>query len=205
MITKGKYNAPEYCKVEVMAKLPEGKGIWPAIWMLGNNIDEVSWPACGEIDIMELLGHEPWKVYGTAHGAVSAGPGIGGSFVLPEAVNGDKFSLGFHKFSVEIQPEAVEFFVDDVLYKIVNKSKTQYDAGDSEWVYDHPYFLILNVAVGGNWPGYPNDSTIFPQQMEVDYVRVYVNKGSFLNEGEAKWDPDYVLPLEPSFTEQKVE
>ncbi len=194
MITKGKFSTPGSCRIDVMAKLPQGKGIWPAIWMLGDNFGAIPWPDCGEIDIMELIGHEPWKVYGTVHGPESAGSGIGGSFVLNEATNGNRFSYGFHKFSVEIKPETVEFYVDDVIYFIANKDKVQYDWGDDEWVYNSPFFLILNLAVGGNWPGNPNDTTVFPQQMEVDYVRVYTNKGAFLAEGEADWDTGYKQP-----------
>lgn len=197
MVTKGKFSTPSYCKIDVMAKLPEGKGIWPAIWLLGDNIDSVPWPACGEIDIMELLGQEPWKVYGTIRGPISGGPGMGASYVLPDALKGDKFSLGFHKFTVQIQPNAVKFYVDDILYNIFDKVKVQYDWGDSDWVYDHPYYLLLNIAVGGIWPGYPDGTTVFPQRMEVKYIRVYENKGSFLPEGELNWNTGYNKPAEP--------
>ncbi|ACL69179.1 glycoside hydrolase family 16 [Halothermothrix orenii H 168] len=163
MTTEGKYEV-EYGKIEVRAKLPEGQGIWPAIWMLGNDIGEVGWPACGEIDIMELLGHQPSIVYGTVH---MPGTSKGSSYSLSSG----KFSDAFHVFAIEWDKDKIEWYVDGQLYHVFNKNEIP----DSSWVFDHPFFLILNIAVGGNWPGYPDETTIFPQTMEVDYIRVYEN------------------------------
>jgi len=173
-------------KLEVRAKLPQGQGIWPAIWLLGTNIDTVSWPACGEIDLMELLGHQPGKVYSTIHGPVTAGPGIGQPFSLPA---GKTFSDDFHVFSLEWYSDHLEFLVDGQLFFVADKARIQYEHGKSEWAYDHPYFLILNLAVGGAWPGHPDATTKFPQSMAVDYVRVYKNVGSELGPGEMAWVP----------------
>jgi hypothetical protein len=137
--------------------------------MLGNNIDTPPyWPNCGEIDIMENIGKEPSMVHGTFHGpGYSGANGIGAAYPLP---NGQKFSDDFHTFAVEWEPNVVRFYVDGFLYKTTTPADLP--AGKS-WVFDHPFFIILNVAVGGYWPGNPDGTTVFPQQMLVDYVRVY--------------------------------
>lgn len=185
MVTKNKFAMHEG-KLEIRAKLPKGQGIWPALWLLGANIDTVPWPACGEIDLVELLGHDPSTFYSTIHGPVSGGPGVGKSFTLPP---GQSFSDSFHVFTLEWRPEHLEFLVDGHLFFVAPKNKVQYEQGEADWVYDHPYFLIMNVAVGGNWPGNPNSTTVFPQSMAVDYVRVYQNMGSELEPGELEWVP----------------
>jgi len=182
MITKGKYEV-QYGRMEIRAKLPIGQGIWPAIWMLGNDIDFNTWPACGEIDIMEYLGHQPNIVYGTVHGPISGGPGVGSYYTLEEGT----FHDDFHVFAMEWDDDEIELYVDDDLYLVVNK----YEMGEADWVFDHPFFFILNVAVGGNWPGYPDETTVFPQIMEVDYIRVYEDTDSRTISGLEVWDCEY--------------
>ncbi len=155
-----------YGRIEARIKLPIGQGIWPAFWMLGSNIDTVSWPACGEIDIMEYLGQEPDKVHGTIHyGAPHASSG--GHYNLP---NGN-FSDGFHVFAIKWAKGKIRWYVDGESYSA--KSNWNSSVGDFPSPFDKPFFLLLNMAVGGNWPGSPNDSTEFPQKMYVDWVRVY--------------------------------
>lgn len=157
----------EYGRVEARIQLPYGRGIWSAFWLLGSNIATVPWPDSGEIDIMENVGHERSTVHGTVHGpGYSGGNGIGRPFRL---TRNEAFSDAFHDFAIEWEPGVIRWYVDDVPYSTV-------DAGDvprgSAWVYDHPFFMILNVAVGGNWPGSPDASTTFPQTMVVDHVRI---------------------------------
>lgn len=165
--TLGKFSQT-YGRFEARIKIPHGQGIWPAFWMLGNDIEKPGWPACGEIDIMENIGKEPALVHGTIHGpGYSGGKGIGAAYELP----GDqRFADDFHLFSVEWEPNAIRFYVDDHLY--ATRIPTDLPQG-TRWVYDHPFFLLLNVAVGGGWPGNPDPTTVFPQTMLVDYVRVY--------------------------------
>ena len=149
-------------------KLPYGQGIWPAFWMLGDNIGTAGWPTCGEIDIMENIGREPSVLYGTLHGpGYSGGNGINATYTLP---SGRKFSDDFHTFAVEWEPNVMRFYVDGLLYK--RRTPADLPPG-TPWVFDHPFFIILNVAVGGFWPGNPDATTVFPQQLQVDYVRVY--------------------------------
>lgn len=156
----------QYGRVDIRAKLPEGKGIWPALWMLGSNINTISWPACGEIDIMELLGHEPYKVYSTMHYGVTGNQGSkGDSYMLPSG----SFKDEFHVFSMVWEENLIKVFVDDNLELTFKKS----DAGGLNYPFNAPFFFIFNVAVGGNWPGSPNDKTTFPQRMIVDYIRVF--------------------------------
>ncbi len=155
-------------RFEARIKIPRGQGIWPAFWMLGNDIDKVGWPTCGEIDIMENIGKEPSMVHGTLHGPGYSGDhGIGAPFSIPAD---QRFADDFHVFAVEWDPNAIRFYVDDHLYETRTPSDLPKDA---KWVYDHPFFLLLNVAVGGSWPGDPDASSAFPQTMLVDYVRVY--------------------------------
>lgn len=154
-------------RVDIRAKLPEGQGIWPALWMLGSNIDEVGWPACGEIDIMELVGHDPDEVHGTAHwGDEGSGFSI---FNTATYQDDDAFQDEYHVFSIIWEPNSIKWFVDD--FEI--HSLTPADVGNQAWRFNHEFFLIMNVAVGGNWPGYPDETTTFPQRMIVDYVRVF--------------------------------
>ena len=153
-------------RMDIRAKLPKGKGIWPAIWMLGADIANTPWPASGEIDIMELLGHEPNKVYGTMHWGIAnqGSTHIGGDYTLP----GEDFSQKFHVFSIVWDSTKIEWYVDDHKYFTGNKSQV-----NGDYPFDKPFFFILNVAVGGDWPGNPDNTTVFPQRMIVDYVRVF--------------------------------
>jgi beta-glucanase (GH16 family) len=157
-----------YGRFEARVKIPFGPGIWPAFWLLGNNIKSVGWPACGEIDIMENIGKELSTVHGTIHGpGYSAAKGISSAYVIPD---GRRFADDFHVFAVEWEPNTIRFYVDNDLYA----TRTPADLpGGSQWVYDHPFFILLNLAVGGNWPGPPDAATSFPASMLVDYVRVY--------------------------------
>lgn len=164
--TKNKF-AQKYGRMEARIKIPRGQGIWPAFWMLGEN-NESGWPQCGEIDIMENIGKEPSKVHGTVHGPGYSGEhGIGAPYTLP---SGNAFADDFHVYAVEWEPEVLRFYVDDVLYETLTPSNIP---PGKAWVFDHPFFIILNVAVGGLWPGNPNATTQFPQSMLIDYVRCY--------------------------------
>jgi beta-glucanase (GH16 family) len=157
-----------YGRFEARLQVPRGQGLWPAFWLLGSNIGTVSWPDCGEIDIMENIGKEPTVVHGTLHGPGYSGASpIGASYSLPS--NAD-FADGFHTFAVEWEQNAIRFYVDGVLYK--TRTPADLPSG-TRWVYDHPFFVLLNVAVGGQWPGSPDATTTFPQRMLIDYVRVY--------------------------------
>ncbi|MEU7585362.1 family 16 glycosylhydrolase [Micromonospora sp. NPDC049230] len=150
-----------YGRFEARIKIPRGQGIWPAFWMLGTG---GGWPDAGEIDIMENIGREPNTVYGTVHGpGYSGGGGITGSRTIGAPLADD-----FHTYRVDWEPNVITWYLDGVQYHRVDPARL----GGNRWVYDHPFFMILNVAVGGNWPGYPDGSTQFPQQMLVDYVRV---------------------------------
>ncbi|MDQ2921059.1 MAG: glycoside hydrolase family 16 protein, partial [Acidobacteriota bacterium] len=167
LLTKNKFTQA-YGRFEARLKIPYGQGIWPAFWMLGDNINTAGWPSCGEIDIMENVGREPSIVHGTFHGpGYSGAQGVSAAYALP---NGQKFSDEFHTFAVEWEPNVMRFYVDGLLYK--TRTPADLPAGKA-WVFDHPFFIILNLAVGGYWPGNPDATTVFPQQMLVDYVRVY--------------------------------
>ncbi len=166
MITKAKKTFT-YGRVDIRAKLPSTKGIWPALWMLGNNIDQLSWPACGEIDIMELLGQEPNKIYGTLHwGATFAQhQSKGTNYVLPSG----SFDQEFHVYSMDWDADKIKIYVDDQLYF----TATSTDFLGSPNPFTNDFFFIFNIAVGGAWPGSPDNTTSFPQRMVVDYVRVF--------------------------------
>ena len=161
-----------YGRFEARIKIPAGQGMWPAFWMLGNDITSVGWPKCGEIDIMENIGKEPGTVHGSLHGPSTSGPtsDLSAPFSLPA---GQNFAGDFHLYAVEWEPGTIRFYVDTNLYATFSSS--QWPAGGA-WVFDHPFFIILNVAVGGSWPGSPDSTTVFPQQMLVDYVRVYTKQ-----------------------------
>ncbi len=162
--------AQKYGKFEARIRIPKGQGMWPAFWMLGDDFPAASWPACGEIDIMENIGREPATVHGTIHGPDYSGDkSLGAPYVVPSGNVADDF----HLFAVEWEPKEIRFYVDGHLYE--TRTPSDLPAG-ARWVFDHPFFLILNVAVGGKWPGNPDASTKFPQQMLVDYVRVYSRK-----------------------------
>ncbi len=167
LITKNKFTT-RYGRFEARIKIPYGQGLWPAFWMLGNNIDSAGWPTCGEVDIMENIGKEPSIIHGTIHGpGYSGGNGLGSSYSL---TNSQRFADSFHVFAVEWELNVVRFYCDGILYK--TRTPADLPSGTT-WVYDHPFFILLNVAVGGTWPGSPDTSTVFPQTMQVDYVRVY--------------------------------
>lgn len=154
-----------YARVEARIQVPRGQGLWPAFWMLGDNCDKVGWPECGEIDIMENIGREPTLVHGTVHGpGYSGAQGVGAAYELPAGA----FAEGFHVYAIEWEPEAIRWYVDGALYQTIAPRDLP-----GRWVYDHPFFIIVNVAVGGHWPGSPDETTVFPQVMRVDYVRVY--------------------------------
>ncbi len=165
--TKGRA-AWTYGRIEARLKVPRGQGMWPAFWTLGTSIDSVGWPRCGEIDIMENIGAKPSVLHGTIHGpGYSGGGGISGTFTLPD---GAAFADGFHVFAVEWKTNSIEWHVDGQPYSSVTPAKLP---GGKEWVFTQPQFVLLNLAVGGNWPGKPDASTTFPQRLIVDYVRVF--------------------------------
>ena len=155
-----------YGRIEARIRLPEGRGIWPAFWMLGANIESHAWPVCGEIDIMEMVGHEPDTVHGTIHyGDPWNYDGRG--YTLASG----KFSDGFHVFALEWEPGELRWYVDGDLF---STQRSWYSSADDYPApFDRPFFILLNLAVGGNWPGSPDGTTVFPQRMYVDYVRVY--------------------------------
>jgi beta-glucanase (GH16 family) len=161
-----------YGRFEARIKIPAGQGMWPAFWMLGNNITSAGWPTCGEIDIMENIGREPGTIHGSLHGPSTTSPtsDTSAAFSLPA---GQNFADDFHLYAVEWEPGTVRFYVDTNLYETVNQSQWP---SSGTWEFNHPFFIILNVAVGGTWPGSPDTTTQFPQQMLVDYVRVYTKQ-----------------------------
>lgn len=166
LITKGKAEF-KYGRIEVRAKLPAGRGAWPAIWMLGSNINTVGWPDCGEIDIMEHVGYEPDSVYGTIHTASFnhiKGTQKGGGTLIRDPYD------EFHVYAIEWTPDKIDFLLDGkAFFQLKNEYLT-----DKEWPFNQPFYLIMNIAIGGNWGGRKGiDNTIFPVEMVVDWVRVY--------------------------------
>jgi len=158
-----------YGRIEARIKIPSGQGLWPAFWMLGANYATVGWPACGEIDIMENIGKTPDTVRGTIHGpGYCRDEGIFADWTI----TGQRYADDFHLFAVNWEPGQISWFVDNTRYNTLTPESVP-----GKWVFDHPYFIILNVAVGGYWPGYPDATTRFPQHMYVDYVRVYSKGG----------------------------
>jgi beta-glucanase (GH16 family) len=167
--TKGKF-AQQYGRFEARVKVPRGKGVWPAFWMMGDDYPGNDWPACGEIDVMENIGDEPGTVHGTTHGpgpATYVDVGLTGATTLP---GGAAFADDFHVFAIEWEAMAVRFYADGALYKTVTPADVPAGA---TWVWDHAFFMLLNFAIGGDWPGSPDATTSWPQTMRVDYVRVY--------------------------------
>ncbi len=158
----------QYGRFEARMKMPYGPGIWPAFWMLGANISTTPWPACGEIDILEYKGQEPNKIHGTIHGPVLYG---GNAITQTYSLQNSRFDTDFHVFAAEWSATAIDFFVDDTLYKRITKTDVESKGGT--WVYDQPFFILLNLAVGGNFVGTTIAGTVFPQTLYVDYVRVY--------------------------------
>lgn len=171
-----------YGRAEARMKVPAGTGLWPAFWMLGDDIVVHPWPASGELDIMEHVGHEPDMVRGSAHG-----PGFSGVNSISFDYNGDPIAEDFHTFAIDRTPDRIVWSVDDRPYGSLERSSL---TADQLWVFDKPFFLLLNLAVGGDWPGDPAESTTFPARLLVDYVRVYDSpgapaRGSTVNVGEA--------------------
>ena len=167
LITKQKFDQ-KYGKFEARIKIPKSQGMWGAFWLLGNNIDTVGWATCGEIDIMENIGREPTTVHGTIHGpGYSGANALSSSYNLP---NNEVFGDDFHVYATEWSENNIKFFVDGKLYKTLTPSDLPQG---SNWVYDHPFFMILNLAIGGPWGGNPDNTTVFPGVMMIDYVRVY--------------------------------
>jgi beta-glucanase (GH16 family) len=156
---------PTYGRFEARMKIPKGQGIWPAFWMLGADIATTGWPRTGEIDIMENIGKEPSLVHGTLHGPDYSGAN---GFGKPSPLSGGIYADDFHVFAVEWERGEIRWYRDGILY---HTAKPGLVKGD--WVFDHPFFILLNLAVGGDWPGYPDATTVLPQQLLVDYVRAY--------------------------------
>jgi beta-glucanase (GH16 family) len=158
----------QYGRFEARIKVPKGQGIWPAFWMLGTDFGSIGWPDCGEIDIMENIGSEPAKIHGSLHGHGYSGSNpLSGAFALPKEA---QFADDFHVFAIEWEPQVIRFYVDDILYETQTGNSVP---SNGRWAFDHPFYLVMNVAVGGYWPGNPDDTTSFPTSMLVDYVRVY--------------------------------
>jgi beta-glucanase (GH16 family) len=182
MISKGKKYFT-YGKIEARIKLPYGKGIWPAFWTLGENISTVNWPTCGEIDIMELIGGgaNDKKVYGTVHWENNGHASYGGNYTLGTGI----FADDYHVFSIVWNTKSIQWFVDGSKYVTIDITPAGLSA------FHKNQFIILNLAVGGNWPGSPDVTTIFPQKMYVDYVRVYQEVPASANEDEGN-----ILPIQ---------
>lgn len=168
MVTKGKKEF-KYGRIDIRAALPKGKGIWPAFWMLGSNFAQAGWPACGEIDIMEMIGSQPGTTHGTVHYGTStathqqrtASKTLANNALLADA---------FHVFSMEWEENRIRWYLDDVQFHEVTPATL---GAGQPWPFNQNFFFIFNLAVGGNWPGSPDGSTIFPQRLVVDYVRVF--------------------------------
>jgi beta-glucanase (GH16 family) len=161
MITKGKKSF-KYGRIDIRAKLPRGKGIWPALWMLGDNIDAVGWPTCGELDIMELIGQQPNITYGTLHW----GPTTDHFYGKTLGLSSGTFADSFHVYTMKWTASAIELLVDDVSYLLM-------DISTGDFPFNQNFFFIFNIAVGGDFPGPPDQTTPLPQRMVVDYVRVF--------------------------------
>lgn len=168
LTTKGKQQF-KFGRIDIRAALPSGKGVWPALWMLGSNIDATGWPACGEIDIMELTGDVPNRVVGTLHYGSNVAQHQYNSFSR-FADNGDSYQEKFHVYSIVWENNKIEFLVDDVVFA----TQTPADMKNGQlYPFNKHFFFVMNVAVGGNWPGFPDTSTRFPQYLIVDYIRVF--------------------------------
>ncbi len=168
--TQGKFEQ-RYGRFEARMRLPSGKGVWPAFWLVGNDIDQVDWPAYGEIDVMELIGSNPAQVYVSVHGPSPFD--IRSHTIVMSLPGAQTFTDAYHLFSIEWEPLEIRFYVDEIQYAVFTP---QHLFPGEKWVYDHPFCIILNLAIGGEWPGNPDDSTTFPAAMFVDYVRVYAKQ-----------------------------
>lgn len=165
MITRDKRSF-QYGRIEARMKLPQTQGIWPAFWMLGNSMGSVGWPAAGEIDIMEHVGYEPTVTHGALHGpGYSGNTPFFGTHYLPHSAD-----AAYHVYAIEWSANEIAWYVDNTRFYSVSRATVQ---TRGNWVYDQPFWILLNIAVGGNWPGSPNGSSVFPQRLYVDYVRVY--------------------------------
>lgn len=163
--TKSKFSF-KYGSLEVKAKLPEGQGLWPAIWMLGNNIDEVGWPASGEIDVMEYVGKNPGEIHTSLHTPDSYGNTVNTKITSKENIEDD-----FHIYKAEWNKDSIQFYIDgEKVYTFAPENKT-----DEVWPFDQKFYLLLNMAIGGNFGGPEVDDSIFPQKFIIDYVKVYSN------------------------------
>jgi beta-glucanase (GH16 family) len=160
--------ATTYGQIDARIKLPAGRGLWPAFWAVGSNVENIGWPNAGEIDIMESLGNEPFTLYGSIHGPELGAP-TGYKFTTPHR-SASSLAGGFHTYGIEWSPGAIVFTFEGIPY--ATRTPASLPSG-GRWVFDKPFFLLLNLAVGGNWPGAPNASTPFPATMLVDWVRVY--------------------------------
>jgi len=157
-----------YGKFEARIRLPSGKGIWPAFWLLGSNIDDVGWPRCGEIDILEMAGSEPFRVDASLHG-----PGYSGIEALTRShdlADGQKFADAFHTFTLEWTAKGMRWLVDGEVFHV--RTPQGLAEFERDWVFDHPFYVIINLAVGGLYDGSPDASTRFPAQMAIDYISV---------------------------------
>ena len=159
----------QYGRVDIRAILPIGQGIWPALWMLGSDITTVGWPACGEIDIMELVGHQPRLVHGTVHWGPNNAERQYNGVIAPALEFPATFADEFHVFSLEWQEDEIKLYLDDQLYHTI----TPANMNGYQYPFNDAFFFIMNVAIGGNWPGDPDDTTPFPGFMAVDYIRVF--------------------------------
>ena len=164
--TQDRY-AQQYGRIAARIRLPQGKGIWPAYWMLGADFGDVGWPTSGEIDVMENVGHEPSVIHSSLHGPTTSAPY---NLTAARTLQQGAWHEGFHVFAAEWAPRSIAFSVDRAEYARFRPADLP-EGG--RWVFDHPFFVLLNIAVGGTWPGSPDGSTRFPQTMLVDYVRLY--------------------------------
>ena len=167
LMTKNKFDQ-KYGRFEARIKIPRGIGMWPAFWMLGNDIDKMHWPQCGEIDIMENIGREPSIVHGTIHGPQGgSGYGVGSGIELPSKA---PLADDYHVYAIEWDATTIAFYLDDV--KFASPKPSDVPSG-GKWVFDHTFYLLVNLAVGGSWPGDPDGTTSLPQELRVDWVRAY--------------------------------
>jgi beta-glucanase (GH16 family) len=162
LITKGRVTA-RHGRVEARIRVPAGPGVWPAFWMLGADIDAVGWPACGEIDVMEVVGSEPRTVHATVHcpGHAGVGHGLGAAHTVARDLAED-----FHVYAVDWTPDQITWRLDDVAYRTLARADVP------AWAFDGDMFLLLNLAIGGGWPGNELDPNSLPATMLVDWVRV---------------------------------
>lgn len=169
MTTKGLHSF-QYGRIEARIEIPRGAGVWPAFWMLGDDIDQRGWPACGELDIMENIGREPRRIHGSVHGTRFTGTPLTTVARLPD---GADFGAAFHVYGMIWSPGKVQYYVDDPAHPYATYTRADLPQG-AVWPFDDGrYFLLLNLAMGGDWPGPPTASTPATEEMLVDYVRVY--------------------------------